>query len=456
MFDFVIRGNVVTPERVIEDGYLAVSGSTIRAVGTGEPPPSRRVEDFTGHLLFPGLIDAQTHAGSHEGIAGLADATRAAAAGGVTTIVDMPFDDPIPVTDLATWQAKVDKIAELAVVDVGLYVTAKKEGDVAGHLESLIEAGACAVKLSTYEYHPVRFPRFTTGEMYRIFLAAASLGVPVAFHNEDQEIVSHFLAESRARGDTSPAAHGRSRPPMAELVANAQILELASHTGVRCHIVHSSIPEGFKLVAEYRRRGHDFTAETCLQYLIFNEDDMVARGAFLKQNPPLRAEEFRRRMWQSLADGEIDLVSTDHVAWPVSRKSDPDIFKNGSGIPGLETLLPVFYTEAVTVHGLSPTVIAQVSALNPAKHFGFYPRKGFLGVGADADIAVMKLGATIFDQAKMTSTVKWSPFHGRPLAATIAATFVRGTKVFEHGKVLVPAGFGQLLKPSGKGSRKAS
>ena len=76
MFDFVIRGNVVTPERVIEDGYLAVSGSTIRAVGTGEPPPSRRVEDFTGHLLFPGLIDAQTHAGSHEGIAGLADATR--------------------------------------------------------------------------------------------------------------------------------------------------------------------------------------------------------------------------------------------------------------------------------------------------------------------------------------------------------------------------------------------
>jgi len=443
-FDLIIRGDVVTAETVIGDAFVAVRGGTIAQVGSGSPPGAAKVEDHRGALLFPGLIDAQVHAGSYEGVAGLRDATRAAAAGGVTTIVDMPFDEPQPVNDVGLFDAKVAKLRELAAVDVALYVTARKDRNYAP-LARLADRGACGVKLSTYEYHPVRFPRFDTGEMFEIFQEAARLGLPVAFHNEDQGLVDHFLKKVLDRGDRSPAAHGASRPPMAELVADAQILELAAATGVRCHIVHSSLAAGCAIARHYRQRGARVSVESCLQYLIFNEDDVLEQGAFLRQNPPLRSATERHALWESLERGEVDLLSTDHVAWPVHRKSDPDIFKNGAGVPGLETLLPVFYT-ALIERKLSPSIVARVCARNPAQHFGF-ARKGEIRAGADADIAVLRPGATTFDQARMISSVKWSPYHGRALAGQVAATYLRGRKVFAEGDVLAQSGYGEFVRP---------
>src|SRR5215470_10395519 len=444
LFDLVIRGDVVTAETVIPDAFIAVRGETIAQVGSGAPPPAERLDDHRGALLFPGLVDAQVHAGSYEGTAGLRDATRAAAAGGVTTIVDMPFDEPAPVNDVDLFDAKVAKVRELAAVDVALYVTARKDRDYAP-LARLAERGACGIKLSTYEYHPVRFPRFDTGEMFEIFQEAKRLGLPVAFHNEDQGLVDHFLKQVLDRGDRSPAAHGASRPPLAELVADAQILELAGAIGVRCHIVHSSLAAGCTMTRHYRDRGARITVETCLQYLIFTDDDVREQGAFLRQNPPLRSEAERLRLWESLEHGGVDLVSTDHVAWPVHRKSDPDIFKNGAGVTGLETLLPVFYT-ALAERKLAPSLIARLCARNPARHFGL-ARKGEIRPGADADIAVLRLGAGTFDQARMASSVKWSPYHGRPLAGHVAATYLRGQKVFADGEVLAAPGYGKFVRP---------
>ena len=443
-FDLVILGDVVTAETVTPDAFIAVRGETIARVGSGAPPRAERVEDHRGALLFPGLVDAQVHAGSYEGTTGLRDATRAAAAGGVTAIVDMPFDEPRPVNDVDLFEAKVAKVRELAAVDVALYVTARKDRDYAP-LARLAERGACGIKLSTYEYHPVRFPRFDTGEMFEIFQEGKRLGLPVAFHNEDQGLVDHFLKKVLDRGDRSPAAHGASRPPLAELVADAQILELAAATGVRCHIVHSSLAAGCTMARHYRDRGAHITVETCLQYLIFTDDDVRAQGAFLRQNPPLRSEAERLRLWESLERGDVDLVSTDHVAWPVHRKSDPDIFKNGAGVPGLETLLPVFYT-ALAERRLAPSLIARLCARNPAQHFGL-ARKGEIRPGADADIAVLRLGPATFDQARMASSVKWSAYHGRPLAGHVAATYVRGEKVFADGEVLAAPGHGKFVRP---------
>jgi allantoinase len=443
-FDLVIRGDVVTADAVIPDASVAVRDGAIAQVDTGPGPAADRVDDHRGCLLFPGLVDAQVHAGSYEGLAGLHDATRAAAAGGVTTIVDMPFDEPQPVDDVDLLDAKIAKVRELAAVDVALYVTARKDRDYAP-LAGMAARGACGIKLSTYEYHPVRFPRFDTGEMHEIFREAAHLGLPVAFHNEDQGLVDHFLKKVLDRGDRGPGAHGASRPPVAELVANAQILELAAAAGVRCHIVHCSLAAGFAMARGYRGRGARITAETCLQYLVFNEDDVLRQGAFLRQNPPLRSEAERLRLWESLERGEVDLLSTDHVAWPVHRKSDPDIFKNGAGVPGLETLLPVFYT-ALGARSLSPCIVAQLCARNPARHFGL-ARKGEIRPGADADIAVLRRGETTFDQARMTSSIKWSPYHGRPLAGQVAASYLRGEKIFSDGAVLATPGYGRFVTP---------
>jgi len=445
--DLVLKGDVVLSDRVLADGYLAVIGGKVSATGEGPPPPAKAVEDFSGCLLFPGLVDAQTHAGSAEGFKGLEDATRAAAAGGVTTVVDMPFDEPVPVNTLDLLKQKIEAVARYATVDVALYVTARKDGNFKV-LRDLIKAGAASIKLSTYEYHPVRFPRFTTGEMYEIFLEAAALGVPVAFHNEDQELVSQLIARATAAGKKGMEIHGAGRAPIAELVADAQILELAANTGVRCHIVHSTIAAGNRIARHYRDRGAKISVETCVHYFVFNDDDAIRQGAFLKLNPPIRAEAERQKLWQSLADGEIDMVSTDHVAWPLSRKSDPDMAKNGSGIPGLETLLPAFYTGAVRRHGHSPALVARMTAENPAKHFGLYPQKGALEAGADADVAVFCPQERVFEAAGMTSNVKWSPYAGMKMAGFVRATFVRGRKVFENGQILADSGYGKFVRPA--------
>ena len=444
--DLVLKGDVVLPDRVVPQGYVAISRGKIVAAGEGTAPPAKATEDHGGCLLFPGLVDAQIHAGSHEGFKGLQDATRAAAAGGVTTVIDMPFDEPVPVNTLDLLKQKIDAVGQYATVDVGLYVTARKDGNFA-ELRDLIHAGAASIKLSTYEYHPVRFPRFTTGEMYEIFLEAAALGVAVAFHNEDQELVSQLITRAAAAGKKGMEIHGAGRAPIAELVADAQILELAANTGVRCHIVHSTIAAGNRIARHYRERGAKISVETCVHYFIFNDRDAIRQGAFLKLNPPIRAEAERQEMWRSLADGEIDLVSTDHVAWPLSRKSDPDMAKNGSGIPGLETLLPAFFTGAVKDHSHSPTLVARMTAENPARHFGLYPRKGALAEGADADIAVFRQQERVFEAEKMTSAVKWSPYAGMKMAGFVRATYVRGRKVFENGQVLADAGYGQFVKP---------
>jgi allantoinase len=445
-FDLVIGGDVVLPDKVIPGGYIAIRREEIAAIGSGPPPLAHKTKSYPNSLLFPGLIDAQIHAGSFEGVEGLEDATRAAAAGGVTTVVDMPFDEPVPVNSVERLQTKIEAISRLANVDVALYATAPK-GDSRGVIRELAEAGAIAIKLSTYEYHPVRFPRFTTGEMYDIFLEAAEIGIPVSFHNEDQELVAHLVARSLARGDRGPAAHGASRPPIAELVANAQILELASHTGVRCHIVHSSVAAGNRIARHYRSLGAKISVETCIHYLIFNEQDMLRLGAFLKINPPIRAEEERLGLWDSVEAGEVDLISTDHVAWPESRKSDPDIFKNGSGVPGLETLLPALYTSAVHQRYLSPSVIARLTAENPARHFGLFPRKGQIVIGADADIAVLSREQRTFEGRNMASKIKWSPFEGMTMAGVVAATYVRGREVYENGSILAKPGYGRFVRP---------
>jgi allantoinase len=447
VFDLLICGDVVASDRILSDGYIAVHGEAIAAVGNGPLPPARSVERYDGALLFPGLVDAQVHAGSEEGLAGMEDATRAAAAGGVTVMVDMPFDHPAPVNSVERLEEKIQAVSKLASTDVALYATLSKDSSAARSIDGLARAGAAGIKLSTYEYHPVRFPRFSTGEMYDAFCAAAEVDLPVAFHNEDEELVKRFSHEYLSRDDYAPASHGGSRPPVAELVANAQILELASHTGVHCHIVHSSLAAGCEMAWRYRERGARVTVESCIHYLIFNEEDMLKQRALLKLNPPIRSEQEREALWGSLEQGLIDFISTDHVAWSLSRKSNSNMFKNAAGIPGLETLLPAFYTAASERGTVDPVLIARLAAESPARHFRLFPRKGQISPGADADIAVFRLQQRRFASQVMASKVKWTPYDGMLMSGFVAATYCRGRKIYDAGQVLVEPGFGRFISP---------
>ncbi len=198
-FDRVFLGDVVTSSEVIRGGYVAVRGETIAAIGRGAPPPAGEIIDHTGKMIMPGLVDGHMHTSSALGWPGIELASRSAAAGGVTTCVDMPYDVPQAVTSAAVLAEKIGWVERTSYVDMALYGTIKKNGGV-DEIAGLAAAGVSAFKLSTYEYDAVRFPRIDHPTMVAAFREIAKTGLPVSVHNEDQELVEK-LAESRTMDD---------------------------------------------------------------------------------------------------------------------------------------------------------------------------------------------------------------------------------------------------------------
>ena len=443
--DLVIKGDLVTPAGVVENGWAGVVDGVIAATGSNEPPPARQTVDHAGKLVFPGVVDGQTHAGSIAGFDGLEDLTRSAAAGGVTTIVDMPFDEPDPVWSRDLLDAKIATANRVAHVDVALYGSVKKVVETA-EIARLAEGGVCAFKMSTYESNPHRFPRIPHDQMARAFAAIADTGLTVAVHNEDQEVVDHAIGVFRDERRRDAGCHHPSRPPLAELLANAVILELGAATGARAHIVHSSLARGFDMARLYRDQGYQATAETCIHYLAFTEADMLAMGARGKVNPPIRPDE-KEAIWMRVAAGDAAFVSSDHCSWPLARKSDDDIFAAAPGAPGVECLLVVMLSEAEK-RGHGPDLVAAMLCEGPARHFGLWPAKGAIREGADADFAVVERGAHRHDDATLhCELAPWTPYHGMELSGRVCEAWLRGHRVFDGRNVLSRPGDGRFMRP---------
>ncbi|WP_114375119.1 dihydroorotase [Elioraea thermophila] len=444
-FDRVVCGDLVTAEGILARGFVAIRGETIAAIGQGAPPPARAIDDHAGRLIFPGLVDGHMHTSSAIGWGGIEHATRTAAAGGVTTVCDMPYDIPRPVTDATIFSEKVAVVNRTAHVDVALYGTITKTGGVA-RIPELAAAGASAFKLSTYEYDPIRFPRIDHREMEHAFRLIAQTGLMVAVHNEDQELVEALTAEAKASGRTDPIQHARTRPPLAENLANVLIFELARATGAHAHIAHSSLARGFELARAYRAMGVTASAEACIQYLSLTEEDLVRQGGKAKCNPPLRTAEEVERMWASLLAGEVAYVSTDHAPWPIERKTSPDIFACSAGLTGLQSFAPLMLT-LLEERGLPLTLLAKYCAEEPARFHGLAPKKGRLAVGADADLCVMERGRFVFDESTIVDRAecRWSPYHGRTMRARVAATYLRGRPIWDGARVLNAPGEGRFV-----------
>ena len=198
-FDRVFLGDVVTPEAVLPGAYVATRGEAIAAIGQGEPPPAADTVDFGKNLILPGLVDGHMHTGSSIGFPGIEGATRSAAAGGITTCVDMPYDVPHSIHTAALLEEKVGWANRTAHVDVALYGTIQKHGGLDA-IPELAAAGVTAFKLSTYEYDAVRFPRIDHPTMVDAFALIAGTGLPVAVHNEDQELVERLTEDARRAG----------------------------------------------------------------------------------------------------------------------------------------------------------------------------------------------------------------------------------------------------------------
>ena len=441
----MITGTVITTDAILRDGYVAVRGETIAAIGQGVPPPALEIISHGGNLIFPGLVDGHMHTSSSTGWPGIESASRSAAAGGVTTCCDMPYDVPLPVTDAALLREKIGWVERTSHIDMALYGTITKTGGVHA-IPELAAAGISAFKLSTYEYDAVRFPRIDHPTMLAAFREIAKTGLPVAIHNEDQELVETLTAEARASGRTDPIMHCRTRPPLAESMADLEIFEMALETGAHVHIAHSSIARGFTLAEQFRAMGARTTGEACIHYLCMTEDDIVRLKGFGKCNPPFRTAAEVERMWECLLADKIAYISTDHAPWPRARKLGDDIFACGAGLTGLQSFAPLMFS-LLEERGLPPTLMATYCAERSAKLHGLWPRKGAIRVGSDADLVVLEPGNFTFDEKVLVDRpeMNWSAYHGRPMRARVAATWLRGRMIWNGETVLSKPGDGRFV-----------
>ncbi|MBB2700202.1 allantoinase [Rhizobium phaseoli] len=446
-FDLVLQGTVVLPDRILDEGYVAARDGKIAEVGLGVPPSARERHLLGKALILPGAIDAQVHSLSQKDQEDFIWSTRSAAAGGVTTIVDMPYDEGDLVCSAAAVKRKIDHAGAQARVDFALYGTVDPEEGPA-RIGEMVAAGVAAFKFSTFGTDPKRFPRIPPALLDACFAAIAPTGLTSGVHNEDDEAVRSYMEQVKASGITDWRAHGLSRPPITELLAMHTIFETGAATSCPAHVVHCSLGRGYDIARAYRRDGFAATVECCIHYLTLDEENDVKRlGGKAKINPPLRPRAEVEKLWRKVAEGDVWLVSTDHVSWSENRKTNPDMLANASGVPGLEVMVPLFVKGAIE-RGIPLTWAARLMAENPAKHFRLDHIKGALTPGKDADITVLEPRENVYDaSASGNNVVGWSPYNGIALPWTVAATYLRGEKIAEGGKVLAKPGTGRFVRP---------
>jgi allantoinase len=444
--DLLVMGNIVTGGRVIVDGAFAVCDGKITALlEPGAEHPAEKVLDYRGQYVLPGLVDTHVHSGSSS-TEGITSTTAAAAAGGVTTIADMPFDDPFPIVDARRFMQKAEKVDREAVVDVILVGTMAKIDGVS-ELADMVAAGAAAFKFSTFETNATRFPRISEGDLLAAFEALAPIGIPIIIHAESQEIVDRLSALARAAGEVDVGVHARTRPPIAETVAICQVAELARWTRARLHVAHVAHPRGFEILDWYRAGGARVSGETCAHYLALGTEAVERHGALVKVNPPIRSDEVRDGLWEALEGGLIGSISSDHVVWPRAAKQR-SMLDAAPGLPGLETLLALLATEAAQREFSFPKLVEWLSS-KPADIFGLHGHKGRLEVGYDADFCVFDTRTPwTYDESIAHTNGKWNPLNGRTFIGKVAATYLRGHVLYQDGAILAPPGTGTWLRAS--------
>lgn len=438
--DTVIIGRLRDQDDSFRAGRLHITDGVVSQVVFGDGPYEGpgEVIDVGDSYVLPGAVDGHVHSYSHGG-EGLRASTSSAAAGGVTTIVEMPFDGIGPVNSLDRLAAKQEKVAAEAVVDVALLGTCEPGGGWR-RAGDLVEAGVVGFKVSLFDTDPFRFPRIDDAELRDVMAAVRDAGATLCTHAENNEIIKALLADESNRASTDPSVHGRTRPPVSETLGVLTAMEIAAEQGNRLHLCHLSLGRSADLVAWYQSQGVDVTFETCPHYLLLTEDDMLRQRGRLKINPPLRTAVEKEAMWRAVGSGLASVISSDHAPWPTALKDHEVILSNSSGAPGTETLVATTLGECLRRYGAGPEFARAIDALtaNPADRWGIGECKGRLTPGHHADVMVLEPTADWqIDAEALHSNAGWSPYSGYAPGARVTLTMSRGDVVWSAAKGLV-------------------
>jgi len=427
----------VVSEEGVRDADVLIAGGVFDAIV--EPGHGTAFDEIEarGLHVFPGVVDAHAHVNEpgREEWEGWHAATRGAAAGGVTTLADMPLNSLPPTVDAAAFRAKESRAARSAIVDYALW------GGLVGAdpapLRDLADMGVVGLKAFLCPSGVPEFPHLDAGTVAPALAAATAAGHLVAVHAEDEALIAKGAEQLHAMGRRDRGAWLESRPPAAERRAIQRVADAARESGARVHVVHASSSTAVTAVHHARERGANITVETCPHYLTFSAEDVDRVGPALKCAPPIRDSSSRERLWQHVLAGDVDLIASDHSPCTVELKArgDDDIWEAWGGVTGIQSLLPVTLTEGVHRRGLKLAALARLVAGAPARLLGIWPQKGAIRPGADADLALVALEREwTLESAALQARSGLSPYVGRTFRGAVVRTLVRGVTVFADGE----------------------
>lgn len=456
-FDTLItNGDVVTEQGIQPVDVVLLDGKIAGLVARGSAVDAREIIDATGQLVLPGAIDIHFHcrAPAYPQRGDFATETRAAAAGGVTTIFEMPISKPCCATGDIFRSRKALGEAN-AYVNFALY-GAPGLLDPA-EIEAMVDEGAIGFKIFMTGAPAGRDDEFdglclpTTEKLYQALKLVAGTGRVCVIHAEDNTLLEWHTEQLIAAGRNDIAAHGESRPPHVEATAIATVLTLGETTGANLHIAHVSSKEALDAYRRFKASGSTATAETCPQYLFFTETDLERVGPYAKINPPLRKAEDVAALWEGIQDGTLLAITTDHSPFTVEEKerARTDIWKTPPGAPGVEELV-LGMMDAAAKGRLTVEQVVNLISTNGAKRFGLYPQKGVIAVGSDADLVIFDPTTTttisedmLFSQARACDKL----YDGMTFQGRVRRTLVNGRSVFADGEILGEPGWGQFVRP---------
>lgn len=457
--DTLLQGGEV----LLPDGLhrldLGLAGGRIAGLyAPGTAPEAAEVRDCTGLTILPGLVDIHFHirAPSYPQRGTVQSETRAAAAGGVTTLFEMPIAKPC-CSNAAELERRRAHFAQNAVVNFGLYGA---PGDLSeGAVGAMQAGGAIAIKMFTTtppqgredEFEGLAFPG--ESEQFRALQLIARTGLPLVVHAESADLLAHFEAAATGLNPADAATHTAARPAVCEAVAVAKLLAMNITAQARLHIAHVTSAETVAILRGFAGTS-DFSAETCPQYLFATEDDVARYGVFAKVNPPIRSQADQDALWQAIADGVIGHVTTDHAPFSAAEKQATvsNFPAAPPGVPGVEFILPAML-DAVAKGRLTLKHAHDLTSANGARRYGIYPRKGAILPGSDADLVLVDLAAeTLLSPASLHTNARdvAQLFVGRRLRGAVKSTWVAGKIVYHDGKVTGQPGHGRHVTPVGQ------
>jgi allantoinase len=417
------------------------------------PADSELVETNEESLIMPGLVDSHVHINEpgRTEWEGFATATRAAAAGGITTLVDMPLNSIPPTTTVAGLQAKLAAARGQCHVDMGFW-----GGVVPGNtreLASLLEAGVVGFKCFLIHSGVDEFPNVTEDDLREVLPELTKLGTLLIVHAEVPGPISmtgipacpvdleSATAQERTGRDDCPTKYATflaSRPRAAEDEAVALMMKLAAEFGTRVHIVHHSSADSLSMLREAKAAGLGITAETCPHYLTFAAEEIPDGATEFKCCPPVRERENREQLWDALGSGTLDMIVSDHSPCPPEMKlpETGDFLAAWGGISSLQLRLPIVWTEGMR-RGYSLGDLARWLCRAPAQLVGLQNRKGVIAPGYDADLVIWNpVQQFKVEGAALQHRHKLTPYEGRILKGVVEKTFLRGRKIYDEGEIL--------------------